>query len=76
MKLAPRDKNGRYIKDGHKLRFRIKDEFTPEGFSEFERLVRIKQGGLLGYYCPEKQKVITFLEKYDGHIINDVEIIN
>ncbi|KZS41877.1 hypothetical protein AWE51_00075 [Aquimarina aggregata] len=75
MKLAYRDKKGRFIKDGQKLKFKLKDNAEKSGFKEFDGLVRFVSG-MMGYYSPEEQRVVPFRELYQNHIIENAEIIN
>ncbi|TSE03350.1 hypothetical protein [Aquimarina algiphila] len=76
MNFGFKDKRGKHIKDGHTLRFKLEDKIEPSGYNEFERLVRVAQGGLMGFYSPEEKRVIPFRELYDNNIVDNAEVIH
>lgn len=70
-----RDKNGKPLTDGQKLKFSIPDEMEESGVCEWEVTV---SGGGIGWYCDKEKRFIPFAEfsQYDLGVIYDAEVIN
>lgn len=77
-----RDKNLDIIKENHVIKFSLINEIDPTFFSEFEAIVKIYKGKILGYLSVEENRVIPFFESYGGNklhqkgVVYDAEIIN